>query len=109
MSEDNTAEFDPFFIERIKNCVAMMFEKDFVQQLELEIQTKHTYKNKRLAEDFIQRVVATDESNKQPLDTQNDIGNQPDVLRTTQKKRLDEEGGRLLTSRGNPNRDNKGK
>lgn len=26
-SEDNTGEFDPYFIERIKNCLQLMVEK----------------------------------------------------------------------------------
>ena len=42
---DNTAEFDPYFIERIKNCLTLMVEKDLVRQLELEINQKHTFKN----------------------------------------------------------------
>ena len=43
--DDNTGEFDPYFIERIKNCISLMFEKDLIQQLEAEINKKHTYKN----------------------------------------------------------------
>lgn len=34
---DNSAEFDPYFIERIKNCLSLMLQKDLVRQLELEI------------------------------------------------------------------------
>lgn len=30
MGEDETGEFDPFFIDRIKNCLQLMFEKDLV-------------------------------------------------------------------------------
>ena len=62
INDDNTAEFDPYFIERIKNCITMMFEKDFVQQLELEIQTKHTFKNKMLASKFNQLVSNMEET-----------------------------------------------
>ena len=31
VNADNTAEFDPFFIERIKNCLSLMVEKDLVR------------------------------------------------------------------------------
>lgn len=31
MSDDNGAEFDPYFIERIKNCLSLMVEKDLVR------------------------------------------------------------------------------
>jgi hypothetical protein len=31
---DNKGEFDPFFIERMKNCLHLMTEKEFVMQLE---------------------------------------------------------------------------
>ena len=37
MDNDNTGEFDPYFIERIKNCMTLMFQKSFVESLELEI------------------------------------------------------------------------
>lgn len=50
MSADNTAEFDPFYIERIKNCLNLMVEKDLVRQLELEIMQKHTFRNAHLAQ-----------------------------------------------------------
>lgn len=36
-SSDNTGEFDAFFIERIKNCLHLMIEKDFIAQLDQEI------------------------------------------------------------------------
>ena len=29
-SDDNTGEFDPYFIERIKNCLHLMIEKEFI-------------------------------------------------------------------------------
>ena len=44
-SIDNAAEFDPYYIERIKNCLSLMVEKDLVRQLELEIMQKHTFRN----------------------------------------------------------------
>ena len=28
--DDNTGEFDPYFIERIKNCISLMYEKDLI-------------------------------------------------------------------------------
>lgn len=31
---DNKGEFDPFFIERMKNCLHLMTEKEFVMQIE---------------------------------------------------------------------------
>ena len=31
LSDDNAAEFDPYFIERIKNCLSLMVEKDLVR------------------------------------------------------------------------------
>ena len=34
---ENAAEFDPYYIERIKNCLTLMVEKDLVRQLELEL------------------------------------------------------------------------
>ena len=39
-----------------KNCLSMMFEKELIQQLELEIATKHTFKNAKLARDFLKKV-----------------------------------------------------
>ena len=29
-SDDNTGEFDPYFIERIKNCLHLIIEKEFI-------------------------------------------------------------------------------
>ena len=37
LAEDNTGEFDPYFIERIKNAVQLMVDKRFTEVLELEI------------------------------------------------------------------------
>ena len=103
VSDDNTAEFDPYYIERIKNCLSMMFEKDLVHQLELEIQTKHTYKNKKLAEQFNAKIAEDD--NQMDMDNQSGNGEMPhnqDILRTAQKRKIEEEhGGKLLTSRAN--------
>jgi len=31
LSDDNAAEFDPYFIERIKNCLSLMVDKDLVR------------------------------------------------------------------------------
>jgi predicted RecB family nuclease len=41
-STDNTGEFDPFFIERIENCMYLMKEKEFFAQLEQEVLFQHT-------------------------------------------------------------------
>ena len=54
--DDNTGEFDPYYIERIKNCMSMMFEKELIQQLEAEINKKHTYKNWRNAKAYNQKL-----------------------------------------------------
>lgn len=37
LSEDNTGEFDPYFIERIKNALQLMRNKNFVEALEQDL------------------------------------------------------------------------
>jgi hypothetical protein len=54
---DNTGEFDPFFIERIKNCLHLMTEKEFIQQLDQEISMQHTYKNAEIAVRLDNQVI----------------------------------------------------
>jgi hypothetical protein len=44
MSEDNTGEFDPYGIERMKNAIQMMKSKQFMEALEKEIDEAHTFK-----------------------------------------------------------------
>ena len=46
---DNTGEFDPLFIERIKNCLHLMTEKEFLMQVDQEILLQHTWKNAEVA------------------------------------------------------------
>ena len=82
VDDDNTAEFDPFFIERIKNCITMMFEKDFVQQLELEIQTKHTFKNKTLASKFNKLVSNLEDTHPAGQNDAQPDNMQMEMLRT---------------------------
>lgn len=53
---DNAAEFDPYYIERIKNCLTLMAEKDLVRQLELEITQKHTFRNKQNAQQYEEKL-----------------------------------------------------
>ena len=56
LNQDNAAEFDPYFIERIKNCLSLMVEKDLVRQLEQEIMQKHTFRNAHLARQYDDKV-----------------------------------------------------
>ncbi len=35
--KDNTGEFDPYYIERIKNCLLLMMDKDFISIMEEEL------------------------------------------------------------------------
>ena len=102
---DNTAEFDPFFIERIKNCLTLMVEKDLVRQLELEISLKHTFKNAKIAQQYVDKLQEADDA--EDSEENNDIvdlnNNGYGAVRSPLKrgKPLDEEE-KLLTSRGNP-------
>ena len=43
LSLDNTGEFDPYCIERIKNCVQMMVDKNFNEILEKDLNDKCTF------------------------------------------------------------------
>lgn len=56
-SVDNTGEFDPFYIERIKNCIQLMLDKEFIAQLDHEIQVQHTLKNKEIAVKYEEMMV----------------------------------------------------
>ena len=60
-SIDNAAEFDPYYIERIKDCLSLMVEKDLVRQLELEIMQKHTFRNAHNAQQYEARLKEMDE------------------------------------------------
>lgn len=44
INEDNTGEFDPYGIERMKNALQMMRCKKFAEVIETEINQMHTYK-----------------------------------------------------------------
>ena len=44
MGEDNTGEFDPYGIERMKNAMQMMSNKGFSEAIESEIRELHTFK-----------------------------------------------------------------
>lgn len=44
LSDDNTGEFDPYGIERVKNCMQMMRMKGFPEAVEAEINQMHTFK-----------------------------------------------------------------
>mmetsp|Transcript_18743 Transcript_18743/g.17872 ORF Transcript_18743/g.17872 Transcript_18743/m.17872 type:complete len:249 (-) Transcript_18743:724-1470(-) len=45
--QDNTGEFDPYYIERIKNCINMMIDKNFIDILEKEMSDKNTFSVKK--------------------------------------------------------------
>jgi hypothetical protein len=45
LSEDNTGEFDPYYIERMKNALQLMKSKSFVQALQNDI-SDNTMKDK---------------------------------------------------------------
>jgi len=44
VNDDNTGEFDPYFIERIKNALQMMRNKRFVEVIEADVSDNHTFK-----------------------------------------------------------------
>ena len=43
LDDDNTGEFDPFFIERTKNAMQQMSNKKFLESLEEEIRSHHNF------------------------------------------------------------------
>jgi hypothetical protein len=51
LAEDNTGEFDPFTIERIKNCMQMMVDKHFIEVLEKDLIDENTFTVKKEASD----------------------------------------------------------
>lgn len=112
---DNTAEFDPFFIERIKNCLNLMAEKELVQQLELEITQKHTFKNVFVAQQYEDKLKELDEENEaedsDEADDVVDLNNYgANRVRSPLKRGRASSGetGQLLTSRGGPAGNNEG-
>ena len=73
VNADNTAEFDPYYIERIKNCISLMVEKDLVRQLELEIMQKHTFKNAHLAQQYEDKLKEMDQDEAADSAEENDV------------------------------------
>ena len=47
LAEDNTGEFDPFCIERIKNSLQLMLDKHFIDVLEQDINERNTFSVKK--------------------------------------------------------------
>lgn len=43
---DNTGEFDPYCVERVKNCMQMMIDKNFIEILEKDLQERNTFSTK---------------------------------------------------------------
>ena len=46
-NEDNIGEFDPFFVERIKNCMSLLYQKNFIGRMQDEIFKYNTLKEPR--------------------------------------------------------------
>ena len=42
--EDNIGEFDPFFVERIKNCMSLLYQKNYIGRLQQEIIKWHSFR-----------------------------------------------------------------
>lgn len=70
MSDDNAAEFDPYYIERIKNCLSLMMEKDLVRQLEQEIMQKHTFRNSHLARQYDDKLKEVEKEEEGSVDSE---------------------------------------
>jgi hypothetical protein len=43
LADDNTGEFDPFFIGRIKNTLSMMIDKSFMEILEDDFKLNNSF------------------------------------------------------------------
>ena len=90
-----------------------MVEKDLVRQLELEIMQKHTFRNAHLAQQYEEKLKEMDQDEAADSAEENDVIdlNQYNARRSPVKRGKtlqdinNEEGGggKLLTSRGNPN------
>lgn len=46
---DNTGEFDPYYIERMKNALSLMQEKGFVEAVEEDLRANNTFTKKSTA------------------------------------------------------------
>lgn len=47
LGDDNTGEFDPYFIDRIKNTMHLMVDKHFVEVIEADIRGENTFQPKQ--------------------------------------------------------------
>lgn len=47
LGEDNTGEFDPYFIERIKNALQLMIDKHFIDVIDTDITDNNTFQVKQ--------------------------------------------------------------
>ena len=105
LNPDNAAEFDPYFIERIKNCLSLMVEKDLVRQLEEEIALKHTLRNGHLGRQYEEKLKDMYKANEDNgSDEEGDVVDLGNYQARSPPKRgrtnnFDDEG-KLLTSRG---------
>jgi hypothetical protein len=43
-NDDNIGEFDPFFVERIKNCMNLLYDKNFIGRMQDDIFKFNTFK-----------------------------------------------------------------
>lgn len=43
LGDDNTGEFDPYFVERIKNAMQIMIDKQFLEIIEKDIDENNTF------------------------------------------------------------------
>lgn len=43
LGDDNTGEFDPYFVDRIKNTMQLMVDKHFVEVIESDIRVDNTF------------------------------------------------------------------
>ena len=47
LGEDNTGEFDPYYIERIKNAMQLMIDKQFLDVIENDINDNNCFSDKK--------------------------------------------------------------
>ncbi len=46
LDDDNTGEFDPYYIDRIKNTLQLMIDKRFMEVIDNEISLNNTFQPK---------------------------------------------------------------
>ncbi|CDW73564.1 UNKNOWN [Stylonychia lemnae] len=51
LGDDNTGEFDPYFVERIKNAMQIMIDKHFLEVIENDISENNTFNTKIQAQE----------------------------------------------------------